>query len=166
MKCEFVQNNLNLYLYDELPDDARHEVENHLSSCADCTAEAKAMRVFLNALTEAKGDEPSPSLLAASRMKLQEALESAEQNKGWSRFTVDLAGWMHQMRFSPALAVMLLMIGFGGGILASFKTSIGGQKPGIIDTSKDVAAANISSIVGITQDPQTNNVQIKYNKLV
>src|SRR5260221_2184691 len=145
MKCELVQNNLNLYLYDELPDDARHEVETHLSTCADCTAEAKSMRMFLQALTVAKGDEPSPSLLAASRMKLQESLESAEQSRGWSRFTVDIAGWMNQMRFSPALAVMLLMIGFGGGILASFRTSIapGGVKTGGNNPTDSASIASI-----------------------
>jgi hypothetical protein len=164
MKCELVQNNLNLYLYDELPDDARHEVETHLSTCAECAAEAKTMRMFLQAMTGARVEDPSPSLLAASRMKLQEALESAEQNRGWSRFTVDIAGWMHQLRFSPALAVMLLMIGFGGGILATFRTAPGnnhGQGP-----NPPEPQAQISSINGITQDPQTNSVQIKYNKLV
>ena len=165
MKCELVKNNLNLYLYDELPDDARHEVENHLASCTDCTVEAASMRAFLQALTHAKGDEPSPSLLAASRMKLQESLESAEQSRGWARFTVDLAGWMNQMRFSPALAVMLLMIGFGGGILASFRTSAlpGVAKPGANNATD---SASIASISGITQDPTNNSVQIKYNRLV
>jgi hypothetical protein len=164
MKCEFVQNNLNLYLYDELPDDVRHEVENHLPNCAECAAEAKTMRLFLSAMTDAKPEDPSASLLAASRMNLQEALESAEQNKGWSRFTVDLAGWMHQMRFSPALAIMLLMIGFGGGVLATFKTSTGG---GIVAGQQPPEQqATIANISGISQDPTTNNVQIKYNKLV
>src|SRR4051812_42515716 len=166
MKCEFVQNNLNLYLYDELPDDVRHEVENHLPNCAECAVEAKSMRLFLQTLTEAKPEDPSASLLAASRMNLQEALESAEQNKGWSRFTVDIAGWMHQMRFSPALAIMLLMIGFGGGILATFRTSVGpnGQPP--IDKSNSTEQSSIANISGISQDPTTNNVNIKYNKLV
>lgn len=163
MKCELVQNNLNLYLCDELPDDARHEVESHLSTCADCAAEAKTMRLFLSALTDAKPEDPSPSLLAASRMKLQEALESAEQQHGWSRFTLDIAGWMHQMRFSPALAVMLLMVGFGGGVLATFRTA-GPPKQGPGPSTTD--SATIASISGITQDPGTNNVQIKYNKLV
>src|SRR6185312_2817159 len=165
MKCESVQNNLNLYVYDELPDDARHEVENHLSGCADCAAEAKSMRLFLSTLTDAKPDDPSPSLLAASRMKLQEALESAEQNRGWSRFTVDIAGWMNPLRFSPALAVMLIMVGFGGGILATFKTTPTDTAKG---TPSDPSAqsAQIASISGITQDPANNSVQIKYNKLV
>jgi HEAT repeats/Putative zinc-finger len=165
MKCELVQNNLNLYVYDELPDDARHELENHLANCVDCAAEAKSMRMFLHALTDAKPEDPSPNLLAASRMKLQESLEATEQSHGWSRFTVDIAGWMNQMRFSPALAVMLLMIGFGGGILASFRT---GTLPGVVKNggNSQTDSASIASISGITQDPTTNSVQIKYNKLV
>ena len=164
MKCESVQNNLNLYVYDELPDDARHEIESHLAGCADCAAEAKSMRMFLSALTDAKPEDPSANLLAASRMKLQEALESAEQNRGWTRFTVDIAGWMNQLRFSPALAVMLIMVGFGGGVLATFRTTptdrVTPQGP------EGAQSAQIASISGITQDPSNNSVQIKYNKLV
>jgi hypothetical protein len=167
MKCEVTQDNLNLYLYDELADDARHEVENHLSHCGECSAELKTLRMFHGALTQSKPEDPSASLLAASRMKLQEALESAEQHRGWSRFTLDLAGWMHQMRFSPALAVVLLMVGFGGGILASFRTGhVGPNNGGGVQNAPDVSSAAITSISGITQDPQTNTVSIKYNKSV
>lgn len=165
MKCEVTRENLNLYLYDELADDARHEVEHHLASCADCAADLRTLRMFHIALTDAKPEDPSPSLLAASRMKLQEALESAEQNKGWSRFTLDVAGWMQQMRFSPALAVILLMIGFGGGVLASLRTGHLGNGTNTSENRGEATAA-ISSISGITQDPQTNSVKITYNKLV
>ncbi len=166
MKCESVQNNLNLYVYDELPDDARHEVENHLAGCATCAEEAKSMRMFLSALTTAKPEDPSANLLAASRMKLQEALESAEQQRGWQRFTVDIAGWMNQLRFSPALAVMLIMIGFGGGILATFKTTATTDTAKTTPSDSAAQSAQIASISGITQDPSNNSVQIKYNKLV
>jgi hypothetical protein len=165
MKCEWVQTNGTLYLYDELPDDARHEVEQHLAKCPECTSELNSLRAFQSALTGLKGEDPSPSLLAASRMHLQEALESTQQSRGWSRLTMDLAGWMHQLRFSPALAVVLLMIGFGGGIMASFKINV--VKPGTTaTTTPDMSTASIASISGITQDPTTNSVQIKYNKLV
>jgi hypothetical protein len=166
MKCEWVQTNGALYLYDELPDDARHEIEQHLAKCPDCTAEFNSLRQFHSALTGLKGEEPSPSLLAASRMQLQEALESAEQSRGWSRWTMDLATLMHQIRFSPALAVVLLMIGFGSGIMTSFKT-MGNKNTGNTATTEPATdSASIASISGITQNPQTNNVEIKYNRVV
>src|SRR5436190_21000550 len=151
MKCEWVQTNSTLYLYDELPDDARHEFEQHLAKCPECTTELNSVRAFQSALTGLKGEEPSPSLLAASRMHLQEALESAEQSRGWSRWTMDLAGLMHQLRFSPALAVVLLMIGFRGGVMAGFRTSALKPGPGRADTPAETDSASIASIQGITQ---------------
>jgi hypothetical protein len=168
MKCEWVQTNGALYLYDELPDDARHEIEQHLAKCPDCTAEFDSLRQFHAALTGLKGEDPSASLLAASRMQLQEALESAEQSRGWSRWTMDIAGWMHQIRFSPALAVILLMIGFGGGIMTSFRTDNKNTGTGTTtEPATDTASvSSISSIRGITQNPQTNNVEIKYDRVV
>ena len=46
MKCEWVQQNLVLYVYDELADDARYELEQHVARCADCAAELKSNQAF------------------------------------------------------------------------------------------------------------------------
>ena len=75
MKCEWVRNNAPLYIYDELEDDARYEFERHLSACAECHAEVESQREFKNVMSMRELPELSPSLLAASRMQLQEALE-------------------------------------------------------------------------------------------
>ena len=39
MKCEWVQENILLYVYNELADDARYELEQHLGRCPNCAAE-------------------------------------------------------------------------------------------------------------------------------
>ena len=44
MKCEWVQENILLHIYNELPDDARYELEQHVARCTDCAAELKAAR--------------------------------------------------------------------------------------------------------------------------
>ena len=36
MKCEWVKENILFYVYNELADDARYELEQHLARCADC----------------------------------------------------------------------------------------------------------------------------------
>ena len=36
MKCEWVQENILLHIYNELPDDARYELEQHVARCTDC----------------------------------------------------------------------------------------------------------------------------------
>jgi hypothetical protein len=112
--------------------------------------------------------EPSANLLASSRMRLQEALESAEQSRGLSRWIFDLHGWLHQLKLSPALAAVLLMMGFVGGAVATFTTTQRGT-PSTVTTQPQTTQADvmpIAAIKGITQDPSTNKVQITYDQLV
>ena len=85
MKCEWVQENITLHVYGELADDARHELEQHVARCADCAAELKAAQAFHDLLAQESAAEPTPNLLTASRMRLQEALETAEQGGFWRR---------------------------------------------------------------------------------
>ncbi|HUR37655.1 MAG TPA: HEAT repeat domain-containing protein [Terriglobales bacterium] len=161
MNCEWVKTNSALYVYEELADDARHELEMHLNKCDSCKADVAAMQGLKLALYEPL-PEVSPNLLTASRMRLQEALETAEQARGFSRWTMDLAGWMRQVRFQPALAVVLVMVGFASGAMTSFvKTG-----PRTDGATPQTADASISNIRGITQTPGTNSVQIKYDQVV
>ena len=53
MNCDWVQQNISLYLYNELADDARHELEQHLHRCNNCAAELASQQEFqaqMNAL--------------------------------------------------------------------------------------------------------------------
>ena len=164
MNCEWVKTNGTLYVYDELPDDARYELEQHLAKCGSCKQEVDALREVHSVLSLHAMDEPSPNLLASSRMKFHESLEGAEQTRG-SRWTLDLAGWLHEVRFSPALAAVLLMLGFGAGIFTTFRTLPHGNAASD-NGPAELSTASIASIRGITQDPQSNRVDISYDKLV
>src|SRR5438128_11415945 len=121
MKCEWVQQNIVLYVYDELPDDARHELEQHVARCQDCAAELEVTKKFRSELAQFPAEEPNPSFLAASRLKLQEGLETAEQGGWWSRLIFDPVQWLNQVRFAPALAAAIFIVGFAGGIGATYK---------------------------------------------
>jgi anti-sigma-K factor RskA len=167
MKCEWVRENITLHVYGELADDARHELEQHVSRCFDCAAELKAEKDFQALLAQVPAEEPSPNLLAASRMRLQEALETAEQGRFWHRLAFDPTKWLRQMKFSPALASVILILGFAGGLGTSYEVLIRGRQP--IAPSANVPAvaaqqdAAISGIRSITQDPATNQVSIQYD---
>src|ERR1700746_1181840 len=129
MKCEWVQENILLYVYNELADDARYELEQHLGRCPDCAAELKAMRAFHTTISRLPVQEPAPNLLASSRMRLQEPLETVQPGGFWHRLTFDPASWLRQMRFSPALAAAILMIGFGAGVGTMYKVMPTGTDP-------------------------------------
>src|SRR5271156_6182069 len=163
MKCEWVKENVLLYVYNELADDARFELEQHLARCADCAAELKTTRKFHAMLSELPVEEPSPNLVAASRMRLQEGLETAEQGRFWHRLIFDPAAWLRQVRFAPALAAAIFIVGFGGGIATTYKVVSGN---GASIASGPVSAPAESSITGIqsiSQDPGSNHISIKYN---
>src|ERR1700719_4551904 len=167
MKCEWVRENITLHVYGELADDARHELEQHVARCTDCAAELKAEQEFHALLSQHRAAEPTPNLLAASRMGLQEALETAEQGGFWRRLAFDPANWLRQVRFSPALASAILILGFAGGVGTSYRVFV--HQPPISATGAPPAPApveaSITGIQSITQQPGTNQIDIKYNTL-
>jgi len=166
MKCEWLRENIVLYVYGELPDDARHELEQHVARCADCAAELKAEQDFHILLVQDRAADPTPNLLAASRMRLQEALETAQQGGFFSRLAFDPVNWLRQVRFSPALASAILILGFAGGIGTMYKirpTDQGTAAP--IQKASQAPDVSIAGINSITQEPGTNQISIKYNTL-
>jgi hypothetical protein len=165
MNCDWIKENAVLYAYDELPDDQRHEFERHVATCNRCAQEIENVRAFLGAMkTGAPVTEPSPNFVTASRMRLQESLEHAEQSRGLGRFTFDVAGWFHQLKLNPALVAMLLIFGFVGGSVTTFMTR-GGKEITGPGPKPEPQQASIANIQGITQDPATNKVQIQYTTL-
>src|SRR5262249_8357799 len=113
MKCDWVQENIVFYVYNELEDDARYEVEQHLARCQECAAELKATRKSHATLSQVPVAEPSPNLLAASRMRLQEALESTTQGGFWQKLIFDPGNWLRQVKMAPAMTAVIFMVGFG-----------------------------------------------------
>ncbi|HWZ44146.1 MAG TPA: HEAT repeat domain-containing protein [Candidatus Saccharimonadales bacterium] len=160
MNCEWTRENIVLYVYGELADDAVHSLEQHAQHCDACRQELESALEFKNGMADALPVvEISPNLLAASRMKLQESLDHAAQARGLGRLAFDLAGWMHQLKLAPALTVALLMIGFAGGSLTTWRIASRTQ-PQMADS----AAKFDADIVGIDsiEPSNTNRLAIGY----
>jgi hypothetical protein len=164
MKCEWVKDNVLLYVYNELADDARYELEQHLARCTDCTAELKTARKLHATLSQLPVDEPSPNLVAASRMRLQEALETAEQGGWWQRLLFEPINWLQQVRLAPALTAAILMVGFAGGVGTTYSVLHNGSP--VIEGQPAVATeSSISGIRSISQQAGSNQISIKFDKV-
>ena len=164
MKCEWVQQNLVLYVYDELPDDARYELEQHVARCADCAAELKANQEFHARLSQSPVQEPSANLLTASRMRLQESLETAEQGGFWQKLTFDPGAWLRQVRFAPALSAAILLVGFAGGVGATYKIVGAAARQGNAGIpSAGPVESSITGIRSVTQEPGSDKINIRYD---
>jgi hypothetical protein len=125
-------------------------------------AAQKEFQAQMNALPV---EEPSASFLAAARMRLQESLETTEQHRSWyHRFAFDPTAWLRQVRFSPALAAVLLMVGFGSG-LGTMYSALNG-KANNTAPAPGVQSASISGITSIDRKPNSDKVQIHYDRMV
>ena len=167
MNCDYVKENAVLLVYGDLADDARFEMERHVERCAACAAEVGAVRHLQDTMNTALLPEPTPNLLASSRMRLQEALENVEHRKAWQRFfTFDVANWLYQARMAPAMVAALLIVGFLGGALTTWRIKPGADgSVGIFKSNPQPAAeATIAGIRSINPDPaDQNKVQINYD---
>lgn len=171
MNCDWVQQNITLYLYNELADDARHELEQHVARCKACAAELADQQQFQTQLSVLPVIDPSPSFLAAARMRLQESLESIEPHRAWyHRFAFDPAAWLRQVRFSPALATIIFLAGFGGGIGTMYRVASPGKIPPVSfqpdSQTKLQTQATISGITSIERKPGSDEVQVNYDRVL
>jgi hypothetical protein len=86
-----------------------------------------------------------------------------KQGSFFSRLAFDPTTWLRQMRFSPALASVILVLGFAGGVGATYKIyAHSPQQPGT-PTPAAFNDASVTGIESVTQAPGTNQVTIKYN---
>jgi hypothetical protein len=109
-------------------------------------------------------EEPSASFLAAARMRLQESLETTQQNRAWyHRFAFDPTAWLRQARFSPALAAVLLIVGFGSG-LGTMYNAMGGKSAHT--GPNPIAASSIGGITSINHQPNSDQVEINYQRVI
>ena len=132
------------------------------SAVKNCAAELADQQEFQVQMNVFPVEEPSASFLAGARMRLQEALEHAEQHRAWyHRFLFDPTAWLRQMRFSPALAAVLVIVGFGGGLGTMYSALGGAGKP------SQPAAIQGASIAGITSiDRQPNSEPSRFPTIV
>jgi len=168
MNCDWTKDNVVLYVYDELADDAKFAFEQHVRHCLGCRRELDTALEFKDNLAALPVKDVSPSFLAANRMELQEALEHAEQSRNiFSSFVFDLTAWMHQIKLAPALTAALLMIGFASGAITAYRMGSTNQRtdqqPPTVNHDPDMA--NIAGFESITPDTNSNQVSIKYNTL-
>jgi hypothetical protein len=166
MKCEHAQQNIILAQYGELPDELQFPLEQHLGICEECRREWNALMALNEELALTPMVEPSPNLLAASRMRLDEALDELPPTSIAQRFFGSAFRWLGFLQGAPALATLLIGVGFlSGDFIARYEAARAPQLPRPVILSNPAQGA-IASVSGIVQTPNTELVQVNYNRLV
>ena len=166
MKCEIAQDQIVLMGYGELPDELVDGLEQHLSGCEDCSREMSALRAMDEYLALMPVVEPSPNLLAQSRMRLDEELDLIPSHSFLTRLRVNFYAWMGHLQSAPALATLLLGVGFLGGNFVH-RYQVAHAPRAISDTTiYRPTEGVIANVTGIVQTPNSELIQVHYNRVV
>jgi hypothetical protein len=153
----------------ELSEEERQALEEHLAGCRECQAEMAATAAFYRALLLTGQPEPTPSLLARARLRLDATLDSNAHQSALAHLLQQISFSAGRLRTSPGLASGLLLVGLILGGYAGYRAGhtaheadqrqlLLGEAPG----GPQVIAA-VSSIV---RDPGSEMVEIRYDRVV
>jgi hypothetical protein len=163
--------------YGELPDDAAHELERHLTSCAECHGEREQLRA-MKLLADAYPFEEVPAnLVARSRIRLEEALDALPPKRWFERMAQRIFNGFASLKAAPVAAALILVLGLGAGGLGGYRMAqrhvakadtvaqipAGAQLVSSNSATGGVQVANISSIV---RQPNSEQVEVRYEQLV
>jgi hypothetical protein len=166
MKCEKAQQNIVLVTYGELPDQDLASLEEHLAECEACNRELKALLAMHEALAYRPVMEPSPNLLAQSRMRLDEELDTIPPHGFLTRLRSNLWAWLGHIQSAPALITLLVGVGFlAGNFTYRYQVAHQPKLPSTVVLT-NTTNGTIADISGIVQTPNTEIVQVTYNRVV
>jgi hypothetical protein len=153
-------------MYGELPDELAVGLEQHLIECENCREELETMRLFDEQLAMLPVAEPSPNLLAQSRMRLDDALDMMPRHGFVTQLRTNFFRWMGNVRSAPALATLLLGVGFlAGNFTYRYQVAHEVKPKGVVYISPPPNGV-VANVTSITRTPNSELVQVHYNTVV
>ncbi|MFQ5630748.1 MAG: zf-HC2 domain-containing protein [bacterium] len=169
--CKNFEQDVVFYLYDELSEIEKADLEAHLQACATCQAELESLRAFHAAVPAKPLIEPEEASLQVLRnavsLKIRNQQKSQEKH-GWRLFSFVQPSPAFQFGF----AVLLLAFGFLLG-RQTFSSRPAPQNDlsleSLITASHQIQAVNskidpfLAGVEKLKFDPNTGMVEIHYN---
>ncbi len=172
MKCNLAQQHIVQYIYGELPDEGCHNLEQHVAACERCRNELQAYEALRRAMLVAPVEEPSPSFLAESRIRLDDALDQLPPPSPWLRLETGFFGFFAQLRAAPGMAMALAVLGVGIGATAGHYWNFQHAPialPPVAELAVPAPASVAPSVVNVSsivQHPNTKMVEVHFNQMV
>jgi hypothetical protein len=116
--------------------------------------------------------EPSPNLIARSRLRLEEALDAIPPKRWYERLGQRAMNNFASLQHAPLAACLLLVAGTGAGALGGFQFSQSRSAHNALAAAPvarpqpPVSPAEIASVSSIVRQPNSENVEVRYNRLV
>ena len=179
MNCEVAHERIVLAAYGELSDEQVHELDRHLTSCNDCCAERDQLQAVRTLTAAYPVTEPDANLVARSRLRLEEALDAIPPKRWYERFGERMLNNFARLQSAPVATGLLLVVGMGAGSLGGYEFAqareahAAGRAPQVAAAAAPasvpipvVVPASVSGISSIVQQPNSEEVQVRYNEVV
>ena len=179
MKCEIAHEQIVTAAYGELADEQIKELELHLSECPECGKEREQL-LALKAMAEAHpAVEPDANLMARSRLRLGEALDTLPPLRGYEllghhlrnlnatldamlprhwheRLDQHLRSNVAGLRSAPVAAGLLLAVGVCAGLLGGNELAANRARHAAMQTAR--AQAQPETKAGAATLPEISNI--------
>ena len=174
MNCNLAQEHIVLSVYGELPDDRAHQLELHLAQCERCRQEMEAVSALHKVLSTAPLVEPSPSLLARTRVRLDEALDALPQASFFRRLSQRIHRGFGTLQGAPVMTCALLLAGCGIGAVGGYRVAehnVHASQDAAQNTSNavpvlaDPDSAQIAGVSSIILEPGSENVEVRFERM-
>jgi hypothetical protein len=174
MNCEVAHERIVLAAYGELADDQIHELDRHLTTCADCLTERDQLQALKTLAAVHPVVEPPANLVARSRMRLEDALDAIPPKRWYERFGENILNHFARLQSAPVAAGLLLVVGIGAGSLGGFEfaqaraahTASKASEATATAAPLPTSPADVASISSIVQQPNSEMVEVRYNQVV
>lgn len=174
MNCNLAQEHIVLSVYGELPDDRAHQLELHLAQCERCRQEMEAVSALHKVLSTAPLVEPSPSLLARTRVRLDEALDALPQASFFRRLSQRIHRGFGTLQGAPVMTCALLLAGCGVGAWGGYRVAehnvhaspaTAQNTSNAVPVLADPDSAQIAGVSSIILEPGSENVEVRFERM-
>lgn len=162
MKCETAHEYIALAVYGDLADDQSHQLEQHLTSCAECRSELEGVQALAKAMSLFPVEEPSANLVARTRLRLEEALDALPRAGFLVRISQQFSQGVGRLSTAPVAASALLVVGLAAGGYGGYRAG----KHATIAIPQDADSVQIANVSSIVKNPGSEKVEVRYNRLV
>jgi len=136
MNCRKIKKMIPIYLDHELSADDHRLVAEHLRTCPDCLAEARAVEKSWEVLGELDEIKPDPLYIG----RFWRALDA--QMPWYEKLLKDVQAVFLQRRWVPVLAGAVVIVLVGGSVTYQFL-----QRPEALSVVADLSAAELEMVV-------------------
>jgi len=165
MKHKQYQEWLQLYLYDELSEDEKKLLVQHLNTCDKCRAELEQLQSFHKILMSYQPSQISEKLLQKARNDLQVKIYEYSKRKNIWRYIADAMNYLLTPKVQVAIGGVVV-----GILIGYFVFRFQGEKIfGLKQTSTSVMEAGESRLTNIRfleRNAQTGDVEFSFDAVV